>query len=114
MSELAAGLIGGFIGGALGVIGTLVTSYWGPKKLEEWREHRREEHENGPRKRLLRSMLENPDYEIRSIEQLSRVSGTTPEECRRLLIEIGARGATVAGGGEGWALIERLPFDEEQ
>jgi len=30
--------LGGFIGGSLGVAGTLVTSYFGPRKLEEWRE----------------------------------------------------------------------------
>ena len=114
MSELVAALVGGFIGGTLGVAGTLVTSYWGPKKLEEWREHRREEREYGPRRRLLRQMLEDPKFEIRSITQLSRVTGTTDEECRRLLIEIGARGVKMAAGDEGWALIERFPLDRDE
>gem|GEM_PF-5905398 len=30
-------LAGGFIGGVIGVPGTLVSSYYGPRKLEEWR-----------------------------------------------------------------------------
>jgi hypothetical protein len=114
MSELVAGLVGGFFGGVLGVLGTLVTSYYGPKKLEEWRERRIEERENGPRKQLLRTMLEDPKFEMRSLAQLSRVSGTTEEHCRRLLIEIGARGVTMAGEREAWALIERFPLNREQ
>ena len=114
MSQFEAALLGGFIGGALGVVGTLVTSYWGPRQLEEWRERRKEDQEYGPRKALLRRMLEDPTFEIRSLHQLSRVTGTTDEECRRLLIQIGARGASLASEDEGWALIERLPLDQEQ
>jgi hypothetical protein len=59
-------------------------------------------------------MLGDPDFEIRSLSQLSRVTGTSEEECRRLLIEIGARGVSMAGGEEGWALIERFPLDQDQ
>jgi len=106
--------LGGVIGGILGVVGTLVSSYWGPRKLEEWRELRREEEEYGPRKRLLRKMLEDPVFEARSIAQLSRVTGTTEEECRRLLIQVDARGVTLGSGEEGWALIQRIPLDREQ
>jgi hypothetical protein len=110
VSELAAAIIGGFIGGALGVLSAVVGSYWGPRKLEERREARVEELENGPRKELLAKMLRDTRFKARSLVQLSRVSGTTDEQCRRLLIEIGARGVTMRNGDEGWALIELIPL----
>ena len=83
-SELAAAIMGGLIGGVLGVVGTLVSSYYGPRKIEEWRERRIEERTNGPRKRLLRSLLEDERFEDgRTIDTLARVTGTTAEiaEC---------------------------------
>lgn len=111
MSELEAALLGGFIGGALGVISTLVASYFGPRRLEQWRADIKEEHDFGPRKRLLMEMLIEPNPAIRSLKQLRHVTGTTDEECRRLLIEIGARGVTMHDREEGWALIERYGFN---
>ena len=110
VSALVAALIGGVIGGVLGVVSTLVGSYWGPRRLETWRERKREEVEYGPRKRLLEQMLREREP-IRSFDFLRHVSGTAPEDCRRLLIEIGARGVVMQGGKEGWALIERYPLD---
>jgi hypothetical protein len=68
VSQLEVALLGGFVGGSLGVAGTLVTSYFGPRKLEE---------------------------------------------CRRLLIAVGARGVLMRGQKEGWALIERYPLDRD-
>lgn len=113
-SELLTAIIGGLIGGFLGVAATLVSSYYGPRKFEEWRERRREEREYGPRKRLLRQMLEDTRFpDGRTLENLCRISGTTPEECRRLLIEIKARGVTLQDGKEGWALISRKPLNEQ-
>jgi hypothetical protein len=112
VSELTAALLGGFIGGALGVVSTLVASYFGPRWLEEWRANEKEEREYGPRKRLLKQMLIEPNPPIRTLKQLRHVTGTTDEECRRLLIEIGARGVTMRGGNEGWALIERYGFNQ--
>ena len=111
MSELEAALLGGFLGGALGVASTLVASYFGPRWLEQWRADIKEERDYGPRKRLLKQMLIEPNPPIRSLKQLRHVTGTTDEECRRLLIEVGARGVTMRGGVEGWALIERYGFD---
>lgn len=112
--ELSAGIIGGVIGGVLGVFGTLISSYYGPRKFEEWREQRQEDRQNGPRKRLLNRMLDDRRFpDGRFIETLCLVTGTTPEECRRLLIEIDARGVSLKGGREGWALISRKPLDEE-
>jgi hypothetical protein len=114
VSELVAAIIGGFIGGALGVVGTIISSYYGPRKIEEWREQRKEERINGPRKKLLKKLLEEPRFDDgRTLETLSRVTGTTNEECRRLLIEIGARGVRLRNNKEGWALISRKPLDEQ-
>lgn len=111
--EFGSAIVGGLIGGALGVIGTLVSSYYGPRKFEEWREQRLDERLNGPRKRLLKKMLEDPRFKDgRFLETLRRVTGTSEEECRRLLIEIEARGVILADGKEGWALITRKPLDE--
>ena len=112
MSELEAALLGGFIGGALGVVSTLVASYFGPRWLEQWRADIKEEHDYGPRKRLLKQMLAEPNPPIRTFKRLRLVTGTEVEECRRLLIEVGARGVVMRGGEEGWALIERYGFEQ--
>ena len=110
---LIAATVGGLIGGFLGVVGTLISSYYGPRKIEEWRESQKEERENGPRKLLLKQMLEDPRFKDgRFLETLRCITGTSSEECRRLLIEIGARGVMLSGNKEGWALISRKPLDE--
>ena len=116
--EFAYALLGGFIGGVLGVLGTLISSYYGPRKMEEWRERQMEQRLNGPGKKLLGRMLEDERFKDgRRLETLRRVSGTTPEECRRLLIEIEARGVSLRDKNghtvEGWALIRRKPLDDQ-
>jgi hypothetical protein len=93
------------------VVGTLVTSYYGPRRLEQWREGQRETREFGPRKELLKQMLRESDHPIRTLDMLKHVTGTSADDCRRLLIEIGARGVVMSGDREGWALIERYPLD---
>ena len=111
---LLIALAGGIIGGILGCIGTLLSSYWGPRKLEEWREKQAEDRINGPRKRLLKKLLEEDKYQWRGLSTLNRVTGTTEEECRRLLIEIGARGSTKEKkDDEMWALISRQQITEQ-
>lgn len=112
MSHFVAALLGGFIGGALGVVSAVVASYYGPRKLEQARAADEEEREHGPRKQLLRQMLAPPNKPIRSFTLLRHVTGTSDEECRRLLIEIGARGVVMRGGKEGWALIDRYGFTQ--
>jgi hypothetical protein len=108
MSELEAGIFGGLVGGSLGLLGNAVTSYWGPRKLEQWRQSHRDQ----PRKELLRRLLEDERYpDGRSLDRLRVVTGTGAEECRRLLIQVNARGVILAGGEEGWALIARKPLD---
>ena len=100
-----AAIAGGFIGGVLGVIGTIMGSYYGPRQLEKWRDERQETRLFGPRKNLLRKLLQDSRFKSgRTLVTLSLVTGTTDEECRRLLIEIGARGILLKNKVEGWTL----------
>ncbi len=52
-SNLLSALAGGFVGGVLGVIGTIISAYYGPRMLEQWKERRKAEKWDAPRKRLL-------------------------------------------------------------
>ena len=108
-AALIGGLIGGVLGGILGVVGTLVSSYYGPRRLEQWREDRYA----GPRKDLLMRMLTDPEHKIRSLERLTLVTGMSDDACRRLLITMGARGVVMGGEREGWALIDRYGFERD-
>lgn len=66
------------------------------------------------RKNLLHQMLSNPEFKDgRSIETLSKVTGSTAEECRKLLIDIGGRGFTLKDGREGWTYIINRPLSEQ-
>ncbi len=77
---LLSALIGGAIGGVLGVVGSILSSYYGPRKFEEWKEKRRNEKHDEPRKKLLLQLLNGEIHKIRSIETLSRVTGTTEDD----------------------------------
>lgn len=112
-SEIFTAIIGGLIGGVLGVMGTLFSAYFGPKWLREMDRKELDEKLNGPRKKLLIKLLNDQNYETRTLQTLTTVTGTTDEECRRLLIEIEARGVKMVQGQEGWALISRKPITGE-
>ena len=103
---------GGVIGGAFGWLAAVVSAYWGPRKLEEWRDQRTELRTHGPRKKLLGTLLTDEGYQWRTLRTLARTTGMDAEECRRLLIEIGARGST-DDGEEKWGLISRNPISEQ-
>lgn len=93
------------------VLGGIVGAVIGPILLEEYRRWRQDRVWKRPRKELLLRLL-NGTLTFRSIETLSRTIGTTDEECRSLLIEIGARGAVLADGREAWALTSRAPLQD--
>jgi hypothetical protein len=78
--------------------------------VDAWRERKSEKRKDGPRKDLLLKLLKEKKYTARSLALLTRVTGTSAEECRLLLIEIGARGVKLETGEEGWGLISRNPF----
>lgn len=109
-------LVGGVVGGIFGGGAAVFTAYWGPRMLEAWRAAEEEERLHGPRKELLKKMLKDTRHEWRYLSTLAQVTGTSPEECRRLLVEVGARGASTMreeGEEELWALISRKPLNEQ-
>ena len=91
MNEVAIAIISGLLGGIIG-----------PVVYDEYRQWRRERSWAMPRKKLLKELLGASDF--RSLETLSRVSGTSPDDCRTLLIELNARGSLLEDGREGWTL----------
>ena len=109
-------LSGGFIGAILGVIGTIYSSYYGPKKLEKWQQRKANKKINGPRKGLLLKLLNDERFKDgRKLTTLTLYTGTSNDECRRLLIEIKARGIMLKSDNEeieGWALIKNKPLDD--
>ena len=114
-SEIIAGIIGGIIGATAGMIGAWLTGYWGPRKLEEEREKRAEVRVWGPRRELIKEMLDNAaPGKGRSFETLKRVTGTPDDDLRRLLVELGARGFTRDDGKEAWDYTRNRPFGEQQ
>lgn len=107
-STLVAGIVGGFIGGALGVVTSFAGTYWGPRKFQQWQET----HADEPKRQLLRDLLDDSRFpDGRYLETLRLYTGTTPEDCRRLLIQVKARGIKLQDG-EGWVLIKNKPFDQ--
>jgi len=110
MSAATAVVVGAAVGGAVSIAAGLLTTYFAPR----WLEGRRDKRENAPRRRLLLDLLEDERWrDGRSLERLAFVTGTSEERCRQLLVEIKARGVTLADGREGWALIKYKPLSNE-
>jgi len=98
------------------IIGAVLAGIISPLFVEWIRRWNKERTWAKPRKILLQKMLNNPKWKRRSLKWLTTVTGTTDEECRTLLIELGARGTIMDDKSEGWALISRLPltmFDDK-
>jgi len=107
MSAATAVVIGAVVGGSVSIVANLLTTYFGPR----WLEGRRDKKENAPRRRLLLDLLEDERWrDGRTLERLAFVTGSSEEKCRQLLVEIKARGVTLADGREGWALIKYKPL----
>ena len=107
MSAATAVVVGAAVGGAVSIVAGLLTTYFGPR----WTEGRRDRKENEPRRRLLLDLLEDERWrDGRTLERLAFVTGTSEEKCRQLLVEIHARGVTLADDREGWALIKYKPI----
>ena len=115
--KLSEALIGGAIGAVIGVLGTWISSYIGPRAFEKWKTKQIEKKHDEPRKRLLLQMLNDENFKDgRKLSTLCMVTGTKKEECRRLLIQLDARGikfSNVASeDSEGWVLIQNKPLTE--
>jgi len=99
MTELIAALGGAIIAGILS-----------PIAMDHYTRWRREKDWARPRKKRLKTMLEDRDVApagFRSLDRLCLETGMKPEDCRTLLIELGARGGTMTVDGtqvEGWTL----------
>lgn len=111
--EIVAGLIGGLVGGVAGSIGAWLSGYWGPRRLEEEREQRLEVKVWGPRKALIKEMLDYATEDGRSLHTLKRVTGTPDDDLRRLLVELGARGFTRLNGDEAWIYKDLRPLEPQ-
>lgn len=100
-------------GFGIALVSALIGSVVGPVLLTEYQRWRRERSWAKPRKELLLRMLNDEKHRFKSIDRLARTAGCTHDECRSLLIELGARGAKLQSGNEGWALISRAPLSED-
>ncbi len=96
----------------LGALAGFVSSYLGPRKLEEWRTAKHEAEWAKPRKVLLEQLLSDERWKFRKLSTLARVVGVTEEQCRDLLISIEARALANTSKSERWALISRAPLSE--
>jgi hypothetical protein len=91
------------IGTALGVIGSLGTTYLNARLSRAKPDPVAE-----ARKKLLLAMLEDERFEWRKLVILSHVIGASEETTKNLLLEIGARASE--DGQNLWCLISRHPF----
>ena len=66
-----------------------------------------------PRRKLLKNELNRKEFTIRSLDTLCLVSGMQDEDCRSVLVRLGARGFTMDDGREGWGLIKRNKPSEQ-
>lgn len=114
-AEYIAGIIGGLVGAGFGVFGAFVSAYWAPGKLQAKRDAEDEKRIWGPRKALIKEMLDNAVKENgRSLKTLRKVTGTPHNDLRRLLVEIGARGFTRPDGEEAWVYKIHRPLKTQE
>lgn len=101
------GICGVIIGGIISIIGNVIIYRMQNKQQKNIDE---------ARKGLLQTMLDDPKFkEGRSFEELSKVTGTVsqPDECRKLLIGLNARGFTLEDGREAWGYIKNKPLSQK-
>jgi hypothetical protein len=95
----------GVIGAAVGVLGTLGTTWLNHHYAQTKKNHAEEAAKN-----LLRALL-NGKWNWRSMRVMANVVGTDEETVRRLLLEIGARGSM--RDPVLWGLVSRNPIGED-
>lgn len=99
------GLIGVVIGASISIVGNIIVHRYQQKNQNKL---------DVARRKLLKQMLDNKKFKDgRSFETLSKVTGAEPEDCRRLLIEVEARGFTLKDGREGWTYIKNRPLNTQ-
>jgi len=98
------GLIGVVVGSVLTILGRVVL---------HWLKERSKAKKDGPRKKLLKEMLEDDRFRERwrKLDTLMHVIGADEETTKMLLLEIGARGSE--DKQELWGLKKYHPFKKE-
>jgi hypothetical protein len=95
--------IAGVLGALIGVMGTMGVTW-----LNHYLSVPKEDVAEKAAKDLLTSMLQNPQWNWRSMKSLANVIGTDEATTRRYLLKIGARGSE--NNGEFWGLVSRNPI----
>ena len=100
--------------GLMGLFGVLIgggITYF-LQKSQYGRETKQQRERDAGRRSLLKQMLDDPNWQSRSMSRLSRVIGASPDETARLLIDLDARG--LIGDDEKWGYIKDHPLHDEQ
>lgn len=93
----------GFSGAIVGALASL-SGIW----LKHWLDNSQRSKLEDQRKSLLTQMLSIQEEPWRDLDALSKVIGASPEETKRLLFEIGARGSETKN--DVWALMRHKPL----
>ena len=101
--EFVIGFSGAIVGALAGLSGI-----W----LKHWLDTRQSKRLEKQRKTILVQMLSIENEPWRDLDTLSKVIGASPEETKRLLFEIGARGSEKQN--DVWALMRRKPLRTEK
>jgi hypothetical protein len=84
--------------------GSFFGTFLGPVLVDEWRRYRHYRTRLTPRQPLIRKYFEASPAPVIALRDLSRAVGLSDEECRDLLVSMGAIGATLENGEEGWCM----------
>ena len=96
--------VGGVVAGSIfTTVGQVVQSC-----VQQYLERKKDE----PRRKLLRTMLEDKRFEWRQLETLRHVIGTDAETAKRLLTEVDARASQ--DKTDLWGLLSRHPLGSEK
>lgn len=96
----------GVFGAIIGSVATVATQL-----MAHCLHARSEEKKEGPRKALLKTMLNDPRWTWRELKTLRHVIGADEEATKKLLLDLGARASE--DGQPLWGLIKRNPLPNE-
>ena len=96
----------GLVGAIGAIVGSLLTLF-GNIALE-WCRGRKKRQSDDARQKILKNMLEDPEYQWRDISTLASVVGCNEEQTKDHLIAIAARGSENDNGK--WGLISKHPL----
>lgn len=97
------GIIGVIVGSVIGIAGQFAL---------HWFQERPKRKADEERKKILKMLLETPDYTWRKLDRLMHVIGADEETTKRLLLELGARASE--DGQPKWGLLKRNPLERAE